>query len=120
MFNQSIFHNNYSVYSEPFEPVFGVSYDVLSTNLSNILTRYDDISRNIDVYNNARSNLTNLTTDRRSDFSNNNLDFTRYKKRFNDGAKEDVEIMLVNQYNMYMAGLITTASIIVFAILIAR
>lgn len=117
MFNQSIFHNNYSVYSEPFNPVFGVSYDVLSTNLTKILTKYDDISGKIRSYNNTRAEL---ARDPKSDFSNNNLDFTNYKKTFKDGAKDDVEIMLVNQYNMYMAGLITTASIIVFAILIAR
>lgn len=118
MFNQSIFHNNFSVYtSEPFVVGNTISNNVLSGHLSNILTKYDDISTNIILHN---SKIAELSRDKKSDFSNNDLDFTNLTRTFNDGAQEDVEIMLVNQYNMYMAGLITTATIIVFAILIAR
>jgi hypothetical protein len=126
-FRKDIFHNDFSVYvsSEPvsLEPSTKSStknkegYSQLYTDISNILIKYDSINDNIKTYNSKKIELTNQ---RNSDFKNEDLEFTNTVKTFQDGAEEDVQIMLVHQYNMYIAGLITTSTLILFAILLAR
>lgn len=127
-FNNDIFHNHFSVYvssdelpkstssKENFQE--GVDPDIpVVTVLNNILGKYDSISGSIVTYNTKKNNA---ERDPNSDFIIDKLDYTNKTKTFYDGAREDVQVMLVNQYNMYMAGLITTATLIVFAILLAR
>ena len=108
MFKESIFRNEYSVYE---------AFDELSPDLSNILTKYRSISGDIINY---KTKINEMNKNKNSDFSANLLEYTNPNRTLMDGAQDDVQIMLVNQYNMYMAGLITMSTIIVFAILLAR
>lgn len=121
-FQNDIFHNNFSVYTLTTPPIKenlegSGSSNSLITDISNILFKYDNIKTNIDDYN-AQKDL--LIKNKNSDFGDNKLDYTNQTKTFYDGTQEDVQVMLLHQYNMYMAGLITTATLIVFAILMAR
>jgi hypothetical protein len=117
-FNNDIFHNDYSVYVSSESSTKNIEgYSQLYTDISNILIKYDSISGDISTYKTKRIALSNQ---KNSDFKNRDLEFTNTVKTFQDGAENDVQIMLVHQYNMYIAGLITTATLIVFAILLAR
>lgn len=112
-FKNDIFHNNYSVYVENFQE------GALSTDLNNILVKYDNINSEINTYNERKAMAMDVKKSK-SDFDSDKLDYMNPTKTIYDGAQEDVQLMLVHQYNMYMAGLIATATIIVFAILLAR
>lgn len=116
---QNIFQNHYSVYTPQTTSSSKENFQegALSADLTNILIKYDDIKSEINKYNITKNASINNPN---SDFSREKLDYTNQTKTLHDGAQDDLQIMLVNQYNMYMAGLITTATLIVFAVLLAR
>jgi hypothetical protein len=118
-FQNDLFHNHFSVYASTENPSVKENFKegALTSDIGNILSNYYSISGDIQKYNDKKKNLNDNPN---SDFSNNKLDYTNKTKTFYDGTQEDVQVMLVHQYNMYMAGLITTSTLIVFAILLAR
>lgn len=118
-FKNNIFQNNYSVYTPQLSHSSKENFQegALSTDLNNILIKYDDIRSEINKYNTTKNASINNPN---SDFSSEKLDYTNQTKTLHDGTQDDLQIMLLNQYNMYMAGVITTATLIVFAILLTR
>jgi hypothetical protein len=94
------------------------------TNLIGSLNKnYDDISEEIKVYNNTLGSMKDYV-----DFSNNSLtdksnvwlDKVDRKSDVKDGVKDDIQIMILQQNNAYIIGMITLTTVLITTYLVIK
>ena len=112
---------NYSV--EAFQPTYG-SFEDQQALIHNLNTKYVDISGSINKYSDKLFKLDNNY----KDFSKDSvIDSTRIwldkvdrKSTSIDGVKEDIQIMIREQNNAYIIGMITLATVLITTYLVIK
>ena len=85
--------------------------------LSSIVTRSDDISKNLwKLSNDLSDNINNPDPNDILDLSGN----FKNKKTVVDVAREDAQYLLIQQNSLYMVGTITIATLLITAILLSK
>ena len=94
--------------------------------ISSLNQNYDDISGNILEYNNKLSEIMTDTDHRYKDFNTQNkansiwLDKAHRKLNVKDGVKDDLQIMILQQNNSYIIGMITLATVLITTYLVIK
>lgn len=89
----------------------------LTTN--DILKRQQDISASIINYNTTFNQLKTQTGPYSNDILDSNGNLSQ-RKTLKDAVRNDIHTLLVQENTMYIIGIITTASLILTAILISK
>lgn len=113
-------------YNEPVRELFVASNPtaVPDISINNVINYLEDISKNLNHYTNVlKPSVFKDPTDSTKDNPDDILDKDGYLK-FNptlvEAAKEDTQSMVIHQNSMYIVGLITTATLLITAIMISR
>lgn len=113
-------------YNDPVRELFVASNPVVvpDTSINNVINYLQDMSNNLHYYNKVlKPKVFQDPNDPTKDNPDDILDRTGYLK-FNptlvEAAKEDTQSMLIQQNSMYIIGLITTATLLITAIMISR
>ena len=113
--------------------IFTESFTAPDNNgVNQIINQFEDISMNYYNYKREKAKLTYNTTkniyqdpsniDKESPYDEDILDstgFMRYRPKLVDAAREDTQTMLIQQNSMYIIGMITTATLLITAIMLA-
>ena len=100
-----------------------------NNGVNQIINQFEDISMNYYNYRREQAKLAydtnraNPKTYAGTEYDDDLLDdkgFMRYRPRLVDAAKEDGQTMLIQQNSMYIVGMITTATLLITAIMLAR
>lgn len=114
--NSELFYKNpYTVYE-----AFDAKSDILADldSVKRINKKYTDISLNFSKYNDLK---TTLNTDPiYNDYSGNWLAIRDAKSTKKDGVKEDIQIMVFQENNTYILGMITITLLLISAFLIMK
>ena len=125
---------------EPFD--FASDIDVTMPSIfretfvvDDIIRKSDSIKSNYDKYieekrnlnydstNKVYDNLSSTDIDTDNPYNDDILDdkgYRRYRPKLVDAQKEDGQTMLIQQNSMYIIGMITTATLLITAIMLAR
>lgn len=107
-------------YNKKTPTVFYASYSNRETFTSmDVLNEHRDISASIVNYNNSFNKLNNQI----GKFKNDILDVSGNflpKNTLKDAVRNDIQTLLIQENTMYIVGVITTASLILTAILISK
>uniref|UniRef100_A0A6C0JH74 PA14 domain-containing protein n=1 Tax=viral metagenome TaxID=1070528 RepID=A0A6C0JH74_9ZZZZ len=114
--------------NQQINPLLGISANY-STLLDNINAKYTDISNNIDSYKVNRNNVLyvpNIKTSnpnyaanekkRQYDFNGDSLAYNSYKPTISDAINQDLNILILQENQLYMLSAITIAALIIGAI----
>ena len=127
----NVFENNFGDYTVEGFTSQMFSSDIDQYNkLNDLVGKYQDLSGNLDVYNDLRSELNNgiknadgTAVDEQinqyNDFSGNVLDIDRLPN-VKDAAKEDIDTMIVQQNNTYILGMVTVTTLLITSFLFMR
>ena len=100
-----------------------------NNGVNQVINQFEDISLNYYNYRREQAKLAynqdpnNPKTYAGKEYDEDILDdqgFMRYRPRLVDAAKEDGQTMLIQQNSMYIVGMITTATLLITAIMLAR
>ena len=114
--NSELFYKNpYTVY-EAFEAKSNILADLDS--IDKIHQKYADISLNYSKFNDLQKTLN--TNPIYNDYSGNWLAIRDAKSTKKDGVKEDIQIMVFQENNTYILGMITITLLLISAFLIIK
>lgn len=107
-----LFNKNTTIFFAPYSYQEGLTFN-------SVINTQKDISNNIVNYNNNYAKMVN-----REDIYNNDiLDGSGnilHKNTLQDAIQHDIQTLLIQENTMYIVGIITTASLIIAAILISK
>jgi len=109
-----LFNKNTTIFFAPFS-----CQEREGFTINTVINTHTDISNNIDNYNKNYAEMVN-----RNDIYNNDiLDSSGnllHKNTLRDAIQHDIQTLLIQENTMYIVGIITTASLIIAAILISK
>ncbi len=95
--------------------------------VDNIIEKSKSIDDNYDKYTREKPKMANYSASTKeyegTDYNDDILDdqgYRRYRPKLVDAQKEDGQTMLIQQNSMYIIGMITTATLLITAIMLAR
>lgn len=97
-----------------------------NSGVNQIINQIEDISLNYYKYTTEEAKLAYLDLDKKytgAEYDDDILDdkgYRRYRPKLVDAQKEDGQTMLIQQNSMYIIGMITTATLLITAIMLAR
>jgi|LauGreSuBDMM15SN_2_FD.fasta_scaffold64412_2 hypothetical protein len=94
-------------------------FDTISQQINNIgslKTNNETIRNKMNQYNTIKTDLNTNYKDYKGDY----LDYSDEKKTVKDAVKEDTHIMILQQNNSYIMGMITIATILITTYLVIK
>jgi len=93
-----------------------------STLLNKIHSTYGDLSNNIaQITNSSNTGLRDvMLANDKYDFSGNLLNYNNYRPTLNDARIEDTNTLILQQNSIYILGTLASATLLIFAIMLAR
>ena len=85
----------------------------------NLNTKHDDIEDKVATYDALKSSVETNTSDY-ADFSGNYLHYRDHPSNVKDAVKEDIHMMILQQNNAYIIGMITVITVMITTYLVTK
>lgn len=118
MFTSALFTNPLSKYNEAFvsSPTYGTFANQIA-DITSINTKYTDISGNIVKYKLLKNEL---ESNAKSDYNGNYLAYSDAKPTVKDAMKEDIHMMILQQNNSYIIGMVAISTVLITTYLLTK
>ena len=115
MYTNALFTNPITSYKESF--TYGSVTDQVE-KLKTINTSYGDISKNIEKHVSLKERIDGDT--KYKDYKGNYLSYNNTKKTVKDAVKEDIHMMILQQNNAYIVGMIAISVVLITTFLVTK
>ena len=88
-------------------------------HIINLKTKHDDIGDKVATYDALKSSVESNTSDY-ADFSGNYLHYRDHPSNVKDAVKEDIHMMILQQNNAYIIGMITVITVMITTYLVTK
>jgi hypothetical protein len=118
MISEGFFSNPQTPLKEAFSTTTYGSYLEQTNKIGKLDTKYEDISQNIVVYDALKDSVE--SDEKYADFSGNFLHYTDHPSTVKDAVKEDIHMMILQQNNSYIIGMITVITVMITTYLVTK
>lgn len=95
------------------------SYVQQTQHITNLNAKHDEIDEKIQEYDTLKNSLESNTTDY-ADFSGGYLHYRDNPSTVKDAVKEDIHMMILQQNNAYIIGMITVITVMITTYLVTK
>lgn len=118
MISEGFFSNPQTPLTEAFTtPSYG-SYIEQTNKIGKLVSKHEDTTQNIVAYDALKESVE--SDEKYADFSGNFLHYSDHPSTVKDAVKEDIHMMILQQNNSYIIGMITVITVMITTYLVTK